>query len=77
MTEFDIDFINTALPTVTYADWDTLEDPVEELTQRFEQQFAEQMRGCDSEDIGGLIVYLRAGEVAAVYDYENFVGWTV
>jgi hypothetical protein len=31
----------------------------------------------DSDDIGGLIVYLKEGKVFAVYDYENFCGWVL
>jgi len=45
-----------------------------ELITRFEQEFAEYLRGCDSEDVGGVIVYLRGGEEVAFFDYENFHG---
>ena len=51
-----------------------MEDIEHELITRFEQEFAEYLRGCDSEDVGGVIVYLRGGEEAAFFDYENFHG---
>jgi hypothetical protein len=56
---FDIEYINTATPTVQHD---------EDSQQLFEQQYA---LG-EGEDIGGLVVY---NEGAAVYDYENFCGW--
>ena len=45
-----------------------------ELITRFEREFAEHLRGCDSEDVGGVVLYLRAGEEVAFFDYENFHG---
>ena len=51
-----------------------MEDIEHELITRFEQEFAEYLRGCDSEDVGGVIVYLRGGEEVAFFDYENFHG---
>lgn len=69
-----IEFINTTKPTVEY-DYEGYDDPIDELTMKFESDYADQMRGCDSDDIGGLIVYTNAGDVRAVYDYENFCGW--
>ncbi len=71
---YAIDFINTTKPTVEY-DYEGYNDPIDELTVKFESDYADQMRGCDSDDIGGLIVYTNAGDVRAVYDYENFCGW--
>ena len=56
---FDIEYINSASPTVQHD---------EDSQQLFEQQYA---LG-EGEDIGGLVVYK---EGAAVYDYENFCGW--
>ena len=73
MSQYAIEFINTVSPTVAYTDWDSDND----LTVRFETQYADKFRGCDSDDIGGLIVYTRAGDIVAVYDYENFCGWVV
>jgi len=72
---WDIEFVNSQVPAVQYSDWDSVEDAETVLAERFETEFAEHLRGCDSDDIGGLLVYVRAGTVAAVYDYENFVGW--
>ena len=72
---YAIDFINTTVPSVVFTNWDELDDAVEELTERFETEFADDLRGCDSDDVGGLIVYTNAGDVRAVYDYENFCGW--
>jgi len=45
-----------------------------ELITRFEREFADHLRGCDSNDVGGVVVYLRAGEEVAFFDYENFHG---
>ena len=45
-----------------------------ELTIRFEREFADYLRGCDSEDVGAVILYLRGGEEVAFFDYENFHG---
>ena len=45
-----------------------------ELTVRFEQEFADYLRGCDSEDVGAVILYLRGGEEDAFFDYENMHG---
>lgn len=60
----DIEFINTAAPTVVYAD---------DEQAAFEAAYALQ----EGEDIGGLVVYAAEGVVRAVYDYENFTGWVV
>ena len=51
-----------------------MEDIEHELITRFEQEFADHLRGCDSEDVGGVILYLRGGEEVAFFDYENFHG---
>ena len=80
---YAIEFINTTQANVNYsveaeAAYNAGNDNViNEYTLRFEQDCAEVLRGCDSDDIGGLIVYTNAGDVRAVYDYENFCGWTV
>lgn len=58
---YDIDYINTAEPTVAY---DLDSQQLFELTYKLED--------VPAEDIGGLVVY-NGGR--AVYDYENFVGW--
>jgi len=73
---YDINFINSRIPSVTYNDWDTVEN-LQVLTLRFEEQFAHNILGCVSEDIGGLVVYSKNGNVLAVYDYENCCGWVV
>ena len=51
-----------------------IDDIAAELIVRFEREFAEYLRGCDSEDVGAVIVYLRGGEEVAFFDYENFHG---
>jgi len=63
---YDIEWINTTNRTVEY-DYEGIEDPVETLTERFEQEF----NVSNGDDIGGLIVYSNT----CVYDYENFCGW--
>ena len=63
---YDIEWINTTNRTVEY-DYEGIEDPVETLTKRFEQEF----NVGNGDDIGGLIVYSNT----CVYDYENFCGW--
>jgi hypothetical protein len=60
----DIEFINTTEPTVTYAD---------DEQAAFEAAYGLQ----EGEDIGGLVVYEREGQLQAVYDYEMFMGWVV
>lgn len=51
-----------------------VDDIAHELTLRFEREFADYLRGCDSEDVGAVIVYLRGGEEVAFFDYENMHG---
>ena len=51
-----------------------ISDIEHELITRFEREFADHLRGCDSEDVGGVVVYLRGGEEVAFFDYENFHG---
>lgn len=68
--------------TVDYSkDYDMLynegKEPAEcaELfTDLFERTMADLLRGCDSENVGGVIVYSRAGEPVAWFDYENMWG---
>lgn len=78
---YNIEWINNTASTVDYslqalAEYDAGQgDRIDDYTLRFEREFADLLRGCDSDDIGGLIVYVNAGEVRAVYDYENFCGW--
>lgn len=61
---YNIEFINTAAPTVTY---DEDEQQLFEITYRL----------TEGDDIGGLVVYTEGGAVRAVYDYENYTGWIV
>ena len=62
----NIAWINITDCTVEYA-YEGNEDPIETLTERFEQEF----NVSGGNDIGGLIVYSDS----CVYDYENFRGW--
>lgn len=45
-----------------------------EATELFEKEAAEYLRGCDSDDVGGVILYMRAGDEVAFFDYEMLVG---
>jgi hypothetical protein len=72
--DYAIDFINDTAPVCDFSEAEMTEFAA---TVLFEKAFADDMRGCDSEDIGGLIVYACAGEVRAVFDYENMCGWVV
>jgi len=51
-----------------------IDDIAHELTLRFEHEFADYLRGCDSEDVGAVILYMRGGEEVAFFDYENMHG---
>ena len=44
------------------------------LVERFEREFADYLRGCDSDNVGGVVLYYRAGEEVAFFDYENAHG---
>lgn len=49
----------------------TGDDLMQELEQRFEAEFTD----WDArEDLGGITVYLREGQLVAFYDYEQFCG---
>ena len=80
---YDIECINTMTKTVDYcaeavAEYEAgLGDRIEEYTDTFEIDYITGMDVDDSDDIGGLIVYLKEGKVFAVYDYENFCGWVL
>jgi hypothetical protein len=77
--DFDIEFINETAATVDYsteavAEYEAHSNSViEKYTEIFETEHIV----TDGEDIGGLIVYSQAGQLQAVYDYENFCGWVV
>jgi hypothetical protein len=79
----EIEFINETAPTVSYevqamAEYEAGEgDGIDKYTTQFETDYAEALKGCKGEDIGGLIVYVIDEKVRAVYDYENFCGWVV
>ena len=78
---YDIDVINTLARTVDYsaeavAEYEQgLGDGIEKYTDRFEAEYAESLKGTTTDDIGGLIVYLRESVPVMVYDYENFCAW--
>jgi hypothetical protein len=80
---YDIEVINTLARTVDYstkavAEYEAgLGDRIEEYTDTFEIDYITGMGVDASDDIGGLIVYLKEGKVFAVYDYENFCGWVL
>ena len=65
----NIEWINSAKPTVEY-DWQSVEDrTIEPFTAQFERDHG--LAPESGDDIGGLIVYSDR----CVYDYENFCGW--
>ena len=80
---YDIEVINTMTKTVDYSAEAVREyeqglgDRIEEYTDTFEIDYITGQDIDDSDDIGGLIVYLKEGKVFAVYDYENFCGWVL
>ena len=70
---YDIDYINTTVPTVDYSNDAVREynmgmgSRIDDYIAKFEQEHTVS----DGDDIGGIIVYSES----CVYDYENFVGW--
>jgi len=77
---YDIEVINTLARTVDYSaeavrEYEAgLGDRIEEYTDTFEIDYITGMDVDASDDIGGLIVYLKEGKVFAVYVYEYFCG---
>jgi hypothetical protein len=49
-------------------------DNEEEMIDLFEQEAAGYLQNTESDDVGGVIVYMRAGEEIAFFDYELGVG---
>ena len=49
----------------------TGDDMMDELTERFESEFT---LFDLADDVGGLVLYRRAGVLVAFYDYEQFRG---
>ena len=80
---YNIECINTMQTVVNYcaeavAEYEAgLGDGIEKYTDRWEAEFADTLENCTTDDIGGLIVYLRGAKPVAVYDYENFCGWVL
>jgi hypothetical protein len=80
---YNIGFINDTVCSVTYcaeavAEYEAgLGDGIVKYTDAFEVDYITGQGVDASDDIGGLIVYLKEGKVFAVYDYENFCGWIV
>jgi len=80
---YNIEAINTMQTVANYCTEAVEEyeqglgDGIEKYTARFEAEFAHTLEDCSSDDIGGLIVYLRGTKEVAVYDYENFCGWVL
>jgi hypothetical protein len=78
---YSIECINTMQTVVNYcaeavAEYEQgLGDGIEKYTDRFEAEYAESLKGTTTDDIGGLIVYLRESKPVMVYDYENFCAW--
>jgi hypothetical protein len=78
---YNIEAINTMQTVANYCTEAVEEyeqglgDGIEKYTLRFEREFADTLENCTTDDIGGLIVYLRGRKEVAVYDYENFRGW--
>lgn len=80
---YDIECINTMPRAVDYsaaavAEYEAgMGNGIDKYTSKFETEHAATLAETKSDDIGGLIVYLRADTVVAVYDYENFCGWII
>jgi len=78
---YDIECINTMPRAADYsaaaiAEYQAgLGNGIDKYTRQFEAEHADKLTGSKGDDIGGLIVYVRADTVVAVYDYENFCGW--
>jgi hypothetical protein len=56
------------------AEVEALFEDYDALVERFEREFADYLRGCDSDNVGGVVLYLRGGEEVAFFDYENAHG---
>ena len=78
---YAIEAINTMPTCANYCDEAVAEfeaglgDGIDKYTGKFYVEVVEGLGHTDSDDIGGLIVYLRGSVPVAVYDYENFCGW--
>ena len=78
---YDIECINTMSRCVDYcaeavAEYEVSgDDGIEKYTDRFEAEYADVLKGTSTDDIGGLIVYLREDVPVMVYDFENFCAW--
>jgi hypothetical protein len=46
----------------------------EAMIDLFEKEAADYLRGTDSDDVGGVIIYTVAGDEVAFFDYEVGVG---
>jgi hypothetical protein len=51
-----------------------VEDFMEYYIAAFERDTAAALEGTESQDVGAVILYTRAGEEVAYFDYENLVG---
>ena len=49
-------------------------DCAENFTNLFELSLSEQLKDCERENVGGVIVYRRQGQLAYWFDYENMWG---
>jgi hypothetical protein len=50
------------------------EDFMDYYTAQFEREAADYLQQCTRDDVGAVILYYRAGEEVAYFDYENLVG---
>ena len=46
----------------------------EYFTAQFERDNAAALVGCEKEDVGAVVLYMRGDEEVAYFDYERFVG---
>jgi hypothetical protein len=80
---YNIEAINTMQTVANYSTEAVEEyeqglgDGIDKYTGKFYVEVVEGLGHTDSDDIGGLIVYLRGSVPVAVYDYENFCGWVL
>jgi hypothetical protein len=79
LTNAQCEIINNATYTHDYEDEATAEfededilDVTDKYIERFESESGINTEGAD--DLGGIIVYMKANELIGFYDYEQFKG---
>ena len=57
-----------------YDEGKSFEECADIFTDLFERTMSDLLRGTDRDDVGGVVIYYRAGESVAWFDYENMWG---